>query len=272
MFIGLNRLRFNEVRLVSRTSILAILAVIAFFIIIAICAFLAPAQLLRSEAVVTLIVGGAITALVGFGTYFLTIRRTARIEEERGRSARKDITSTLSRAIIQHGLNPSLEEVQMAINTKAREYGVSSGQISTPRDVLEDVYTRILETDYIQAEQKKKLLGTVSDMLRARQPIEAPRVPAEALAKSLSDIKMELAALRSAIPGEGSPQQLMEKVNTAALKAEFLIKELEADIFPKIKRRYAEEEFRRTQFRMYLAITLTAMLSIYSLLFLFYLR
>lgn len=110
-----------------------------------------------------------VTVIVGSITYFGTRRHFSKIDTEKARSAKKDIELALSRFIIQHGLNPSLVEIQRMINSKTREYSLSPNKIARPEEIIEDIHTKVIETEYITPKQKEKILPILGKILKVKK-------------------------------------------------------------------------------------------------------
>lgn len=143
------------------------------------------------------VIGILISILIGIGTYLANQRRMAKIDIERGKSARKDVISIFSRAIIQHGLNPSLQEIQRVIDSKSRQYNIPGRSVATSLEVVEDIFTEVLETDYISPNDKKKLLQIINEILITEAHPSRIESDVEYLKKGLKEVRDSLEDLKS---------------------------------------------------------------------------
>lgn len=117
------------------------------------------------------IIGIVVTAVVGIITiYYTVVYRSTKVDTEKARNARKEIESTLLRSIIQQGLDPSLTEIQRMINSKAREYSISPEQIAHSKEIVEDIYTKTVESDFIVPRLKKRIIPVLNKILSEEKP------------------------------------------------------------------------------------------------------
>jgi hypothetical protein len=144
----------------------------------------------------------AVSAIVGLGTYFSLRHITTKVNKEKAKRVEKDVITALSRGIIQQNLNPSLEEVQWMIEAKSRQYEASPRMVSDPKQLLKEIYTEIMETDYISPKEKKKHLSTIKDITKTVMPPAKRGREIKELKEQIHDIRNSLVKLTSKGEGE----------------------------------------------------------------------
>jgi len=148
----------------------------------------------RDTNVLIGIVGVIATIAVGVITYWLTAGSVSREYQERIKAARNDVLTAVARSIGE-GVVPGKDKIQSVLNSVRRQYGIREQDFETPDTVIDDVLTRVLANEFLDAKRREdistKLLlvkaekGGAEEMKAADakpQRLEADRFAALAIA------------------------------------------------------------------------------------------
>lgn len=114
------------------------------------------------------IVGVAISVVL----FVIGYRQTIGARKERVRAANTDLEKTLLRRIVLESYQPTVDGVARLIEGKARDHRVKPRDLYSESQVLNTIFTRILESDFITPEQRSGILGRLSPVLQKAE--EAP--------------------------------------------------------------------------------------------------
>lgn len=112
--------------------------------------------------------------LVSVGLFLLGFRQTVGAYKERVRIANTDLEKVLLKRIVLESYRPTTENLSRLINGKARDYRVKRRDLLSEVQFLENLFTRIVESDFITSDQRNEILERLSPLL-----IEAEEAPVE---------------------------------------------------------------------------------------------
>jgi hypothetical protein len=126
------------------------------------------------EVYVQTIVGVVVSVVL----FLVGYRQTVGARRERARAANTDIERTLLRRIVLESYTPTLEEIARLVDGKARDYRVNPTELLSEAQILNTLFTRMLESDFLTAEQRREVVGRVSPALQKAEGAEVrePRV------------------------------------------------------------------------------------------------
>lgn len=117
--------------------------------------------------VILIAIVGAIILLV------LAYRQTIGSKMVRVRLANEDLETILMKRVVLEGYQPTAEGLSRIISGKAREYGLKRGDLMSESQVLDVIFTKIIESDLITQELRSDLIKRLSPMLKI---VEADQV------------------------------------------------------------------------------------------------
>jgi hypothetical protein len=101
-------------------------------------------------------------------------RQTIGAKKERANSANADVEKILVRRIFLESYTPRLGDVSRLLEGKARDFRVRTEDLHTLSQVLNSIFTRVIETDFISREQRTEILERLTPIVE-----EAERAPIE---------------------------------------------------------------------------------------------
>jgi Restriction endonuclease len=99
--------------------------------------------------------------------FLLGYRQTVGAKKERIRNANKEIEKILIRRVVNEDFQLSLPDIIRLIEGKARDFKVKVEDLYFEEQVLNSIYTRIVETDFITQDQRKEVLLKITPLLEA---------------------------------------------------------------------------------------------------------
>ncbi|UXH43980.1 hypothetical protein N5C46_20450 [Rossellomorea vietnamensis] len=100
--------------------------------------------------------------------FLLGYRQTVGAKKERIRTANKEVEKILIRRIVNENFQLSIMDIKRLLEGKARDFKLKAEDLFFEEQILNSIYTRILETDLITQEQRNnilsKLLPIIEDM------------------------------------------------------------------------------------------------------------
>lgn len=121
--------------------------------------------------------GDYILGIAGIGLsialFLIGYRKTIGAKKERIRSANAEIEKILVRRIILEEYTPEVEHIARLIDGKARDFRVRTGDILSESQFLNNIFTRVVETDFIQREQREAVLSRLAPVVATaeKQPM-----------------------------------------------------------------------------------------------------
>ena len=105
---------------------------------------------------------GILGIAVSIGLFLFGYRQTIGAKKERIRSANDDIEKILVRRIVLENFIPQVEELRRLIGTKARDFRARPADMLSESQLIENIFTRIVESDFIPREQREDVLGRLA--------------------------------------------------------------------------------------------------------------
>jgi hypothetical protein len=99
---------------------------------------------------------------VSVGLFLIGYRQTVGARRERAKAASAELERTLLKRVLLEGYDPSPSGVARYIDAKAREHNVRSTDLNSVADTLADVYGRVLDDDFIKADQRSASLSRLT--------------------------------------------------------------------------------------------------------------
>ncbi|MHB8104403.1 MAG: hypothetical protein ACYDG5_02565 [Dehalococcoidales bacterium] len=92
----------------------------------------------------------------------ISYRRIIGARKERVHSANTELEKTLIRRIVLESYQPSLNDISRLVNVKARDYRIRREELLSETQILENLYTRITESDFMTQDQRNLILERLS--------------------------------------------------------------------------------------------------------------
>jgi hypothetical protein len=133
-------------------------------------------------------------------------RQTIGAKKERVRSANDEVEKILVRRIVLEDYTPSVREIGRLIDGKARDFRVRPSDLLSEGQLLNNIFTRIIETDFIPREQREQVLQRLSAIVSEaeEQPVfeEAlEQIPSRAQSRRVATIAMGMMGMAASIVG-----------------------------------------------------------------------
>jgi hypothetical protein len=110
-----------------------------------------------------------IQTLVGIAAsvflFLLSYRQTIGAKKERVRIANNEIQQTIVKRIILESYTPNVADLSRLIDGKARDYRVNANDLMSITQILNTVFTRIIESDLIASDQREKILERLNPII-----------------------------------------------------------------------------------------------------------
>lgn len=107
----------------------------------------------------------AIGILVSILLFLIGYRQTIGAKKERLAIANSDIEKILIRRIVNENYNFNLMDIFRLIEGKARDYNVQMIDLLSVDEILNCIYTRIIETDFITQKQREEIINKIIPMM-----------------------------------------------------------------------------------------------------------
>ena len=88
--------------------------------------------------------------------FLVAHRQTVGARQERVRSANHEIEKLLVRRVVLEDFSPTQEEITRLIDTKARDFRIRPTDLLSDIQIMNNIYTRIVESDFLLHEQRQK--------------------------------------------------------------------------------------------------------------------
>lgn len=121
---------------------------------------------------------GVLGILVSILFFFVGYRQTVGAKKERIAACNSDVERILVRRIVLEGYQPGRSDLTRLIDGKARDFRVRSGDLLSEGQIMNTVYTRVVESDLIPADKRVEILGRImrSVLDAEASPVEEERV------------------------------------------------------------------------------------------------
>ena len=121
----------------------------------------------------TSIIVGIGSIAVGLIAGILTLLKTAGAKREKIKTSYKEIITILIRSLTQSQMNITSKELDRIVRSKCRNYRLNRSDLFSDIEIANDIYTNVLENEFIAPLEKKKILVDI-DKLINEIPEEKP--------------------------------------------------------------------------------------------------
>lgn len=104
---------------------------------------------------------GILGIVVSILLFLIGYRQTVGAKKERIATCNADVEKILVRRIVLEGFKPTPLDVERLIEGKARDFRVREVDLHSEGQVLNSVYTRVVESDLIPGEQRNEIIGRI---------------------------------------------------------------------------------------------------------------
>jgi len=101
---------------------------------------------------------GVIGILVSVGLFLVGYRQTVGAKKERVATANQEVEKILVRRVVLEGYTPDLDGVGRLIEGKARDFRVRASDLWSEEQVLNSIFTRVVESDFVSQEKREEIL------------------------------------------------------------------------------------------------------------------
>jgi hypothetical protein len=98
-------------------------------------------------------------------SFAIGYRRAVSARRERARAAEDDLSKTLLKRVIVDGYRPSTTELGYLLQSKVRQQKVKLGDLPTELQIMQRLYSEVLETEFIARKQREQLLVDVDEVI-----------------------------------------------------------------------------------------------------------
>lgn len=105
---------------------------------------------------------GALGIVVSVALFLIGYRQTIGARKERVGSANADLQRILLRRVILEGFAPTREDIERLRDGKSRESRVAISDILLPVQLMNSVYTQVVENDFISPELRKGIMAAIN--------------------------------------------------------------------------------------------------------------
>ena len=138
---------------------------------------------------------GVLGIAVSVGLFFIGYRQTVGARKERIAAANADLERILVRRIVLEKYLPTETDISRLLEGKARDYRVRSAEVLSEAQVLNTVYTRIMESDLIPAEQREEILNRLAPVLSESESAPVQEEELEEVASTERRLRASRAAI-----------------------------------------------------------------------------
>ena len=114
-----------------------------------------------------------ISVILAIILLYLAYRQTIGAKLIRVRLANEDLETILMKRVVLEGYQPTAEGLARIISGKAREFNLKRGDLMTESQLLDVIFTKVIESDLITQELRSDLIKRLSPMLKI---VEAEQV------------------------------------------------------------------------------------------------
>ena len=124
------------------------------------------------------ILGAIFGTAVSIFLFLIAHRKTIGARHERVRSANAELERLLVRRVVLEDFDPTQEEIIRLIDTKARDFHIRPTDLLSDIQIMNNIYTRIVESDFLLQEQRQNVLDRITSAIRImeEQPLQEQAV------------------------------------------------------------------------------------------------
>ena len=108
---------------------------------------------------------GTIGILVSVALFLVGYRQTIGARKEKIRAASIEIEKILVKRIILESYTPSPDDLSRLVEGKARDFNLRSHDLMSKSQIINIIFTRIIETDFITPEQRRDVFNRINPVL-----------------------------------------------------------------------------------------------------------
>jgi hypothetical protein len=123
---------------------------------------------------------GALGILVSVVFFIVGYRQTVGAKKERISACNGEVERILLRRIVLESFAPTRIDLERLLDGKARDFRVRSDDLRSVAQVMNSLYTRIVESDVIPAQERKAILDRIGAALAESETQNAAEVEADA--------------------------------------------------------------------------------------------
>jgi hypothetical protein len=121
---------------------------------------------------------GILGIAISVGLFLIGYRQTVGAKKERVSSANAEVEKILVRRIVLESYTPALIDISRLLEGKARDFRIRVGDLLSESQILNCIFTRIIETDLITQTQREEILSRLLPLLTEAEtaPVQEERV------------------------------------------------------------------------------------------------
>ena len=132
--------------------------------------------------------------VVSIAIFLFGYRSTIGARKERVRSGNDEVEKILARRIVLEHFEPTSDQIARIIDAKARDFRIQSTSLLSEEQLLNNIYTRIVESDFIPREQREEILKRLNRTINEMQHSPSLEQSLEEMVAQTSSPGMTLAA------------------------------------------------------------------------------
>ena len=152
------------------------------------------------------ILGAILGTAVSIILFLIAHRKTIGARHERVHSANAELERLLVRRVVLEDFDPTQEEITRLIDTKARDFRIRPTDLLSDIQIMNNIYTRIVESDFLLREQRQKVLDRITNAIQVveEQPLQEQAVEQVASQKrhrSSTSYMLAITAIAASVMG-----------------------------------------------------------------------
>jgi hypothetical protein len=102
---------------------------------------------------------GALGIVISVGLFLLGYRQTVGAKKERVAAPNQEVEKILVRRVVLEGYAPAASSVARLLEGKARGFRVRPTDLLSEQQVLNSIFTRVIESDFLSQEKREEIVG-----------------------------------------------------------------------------------------------------------------
>ncbi|MFJ7830977.1 hypothetical protein ACIQXU_12195 [Peribacillus sp. NPDC097284] len=104
--------------------------------------------------------------------YVLTYKQTIGAKKERTINANEEIVKILIRRMVNEDFEITLRDMYWLMEGKSRDFKIKVADLYSQEQILNSVFTKILETDFLSVNQRKKVIEQITSLILNLKELE----------------------------------------------------------------------------------------------------
>ncbi|MEK3796960.1 hypothetical protein MHI18_01690 [Peribacillus sp. FSL H8-0477] len=104
--------------------------------------------------------------------YVLTYKQTIGAKKERTINANEEIVKILIRRMVNEDFEITLRDIYWLMEGKSRDFKIKVADLYSQEQILNSVFTKILETDFLSVTQRKKVIEQITTLILNLKELE----------------------------------------------------------------------------------------------------